>query len=183
MIRQQAAGIDPDDLDMAIDMAVYLATEVPAVRRTVDREISDPAQLEKLTLDVVGAAVHYVQQARALQKLPDTVTMSVTVPFEPRMLPLWRAAAPMLAEEFIDLDWTKWHLWIVDRDDVGDDFDPSPFVGPVKGEYRIRVNGISLASTQKATATPEEARTIAARLLMAAEEAEHLQAAAVGGGR
>lgn len=160
--------------------AEYLADTLPKARRDIRR--TDPADFEKLVLETVGAAVHYVKQARKVNQLADTVGMTLAVPYYPAMLPLWEAAAPMLAEEFIALDWTQWHVWIVERATAGDDFEPDPFIHPVKGEYRIRINGVTLATAPKATATPEETRAVAARLLLSAERAEQMQTLALAGG-
>jgi hypothetical protein len=160
------------------DMGLYLTAKAPAVARTVLDE-----EFDERVFEAVAAVMAYVNNARAVHKLADTVTMTMTVPLDPNMLDLWTAAEPILAQEYVELDWGLWAVWLLARDTAGDDFDPSPFVFPVKGEYRVRANGITLASSTKATLTPEEIRMVAARFLLAAELAEQQQEKALGGPR
>lgn len=133
-------------------------------------------------LDVVGATITIVESARQRQNLAETVTMTVTVPFNPPMRPLFEAAEPMLAQAYIELDWSLWTSWTVGRDLLDDDWDPAPFIQPVRGEYRIAASRIALAMRTGQAFTPEQARIFAAKILAAADLAERLQAQALEGG-
>lgn len=131
--------------------------------------------------DVIAATMSYVAQGRKAHQLADTVTVDVRVPYNPPMLALFQEAEPMLAEAFIALDWSDWQVWTVERDLVGDDWDPEPFVLCARGEYRVGASWISLG-LQNATVNrvePELTRRAAARLLAIAELAERKQAEAL----
>jgi len=134
--------------------------------------------------NLLAACAAWAAQARQVHKLADTVTMDVRVPYDPPLLDLWEQAEPLLAAEFIGLDWSDWQVWTVDRSLIGDDWTPDTFVLYARGEYRVGVSWIGLG-LQNATVNrvePELARRAAARLLAIAELAERRQATALEGG-
>lgn len=132
--------------------------------------------------DVIGATIAIVNQMRDRQKLADTVTVTVTVPYNPPMRPLFEAAAPALAQAFIGLDWSLWERWSLERSLIGEDWEADPFIQPVRGEYRISCGRLIMTVSRHVGLTPEQARIAAARLLEAADLAELRQAKALEGG-
>jgi hypothetical protein len=136
----------------------------------------------ELTLtDVIDATMHYVNQARKVNNLADTTTMTVTLPYDPPMRELFEAAEPILAQAFVALDWSRWQVWTLERHTVGDDWTPDPFVLLARGEYRCGVSwiGLGLENATVNRVEPELARRAAARLLAVAEAAERAQAEAL----
>ena len=123
---------------------------------------------------VVAAAINVALQARTVHDLAGTVVMTVTVPLDLPMRPLWELAEPILLGYHIELDWSKWNGWTLTRDLVGDDFDPSGLTYRRKGEWLVR-SPIPRPSVPKNMMMPDEARQMAAQLCAAAEEAERLQ--------
>jgi hypothetical protein len=142
---------------------------------------------ERELLDVIAATVAYANHTRQKLQLADTVTMTVDVPYDPPMRQLWEDAEPLLAQEYIGLDWHRWQRWTVERERVGDDFAPAAFVQSVKGEWRISLNRLIFAAMRRLegrntqACPPDHARTVAAFLLAAADEAERLQEIALNG--
>lgn len=123
---------------------------------------------------VVDASRQAAQSIRTKMKLADSVVITLTVPLDLPMRTLWELAEPMLLGYHIELDWSKWQGWMLTRDMVGDDFDPSGLTYRRKGEWLVR-SPIPRPSVPKNMMLPDEAREMAAKLCAAAEEAERLQ--------
>lgn len=161
------------EIDSTTSAIAYLEmnnTQVRAKLSGTDRELHD----------VLAATVAYAQAARARLGMGDTITIEVVIPYDPPMRELWETAAPLLAAEYIGLDWHQWNVWTLERA-ILDDFDPIPFVQPFKGEYRVRMSAVALALSRHSVAEPEVARRVAAGLLAAADLAELRQTQAFEG--